>query len=290
MRFLFIIACFLMACTAKNGQNNVEQNPAMQHTKEALPASLPLVEEKKVAQPKIDYPEPEYKETIKTTPIAEEKIKISEKQEVPVIEQPPKKIPKPFKSINSPKPWSTNQKNYISKTTEHYEKSTKPPDNPPDQALPGKKLPLTRFLRADGELVDLKDYEGKKNVLLVILRGFAGSICLVCSSQTLALSKMASSFQEKETEILLMYPGVGETVPEFLEALEKLQPGYEPPFPVVMDVDLEFIKTMNLEASLARPTSIIMDKKGIVRYAYIGKSVTDRPTVQILLQELEKIQ
>lgn len=300
MRFFIIITSLLLSCTGKNDYKNIEYIQKEQNQKQvvsdnmqnlsSIPENKDIKIETKKTEAQNDYPVTDWKEAKEN--VSAQKTIIEEKKEISIQKQPEKSPSKPmiFQPIHPPKEWSENQKAYIAKSTERFAKSTTSPQNKPDQALLGKKLSFGRFLRADGELVDIKDYEGKKNILLVILRGFAGSICLVCSSQTLALSQTAESFRAKNTEILLMYPGKGESVPEFLEALNKFQPGYEPPFSVLMDVDLEFINTMNLQASLARPTSIILDKNGIIRYAYIGQNPTDRPNVPILLQEIEKIQ
>lgn len=59
-----------------------------------------------------------------------------------------------------------------------------PPDDPAKAwPLAGKPLSQTRFLADNGDVVDLKDFVGKKNVVLVMLRGNSGTICVNCSYQ-----------------------------------------------------------------------------------------------------------
>lgn len=59
-----------------------------------------------------------------------------------------------------------------------------PPDDPAKAwPLAGKPLSQTRFLADNGDVVDLKDFVGKKNVVLVMMRGNSGTICVNCSYQ-----------------------------------------------------------------------------------------------------------
>ena len=155
-------------------------------------------------------------------------------------------------------------------------------------ALLGNQLPVKRFLGSGGDLVDIGDFAGKK-IVLIVLRGFAGGICLACSAQTLALSKSVDKFNEKNAQIILVYPGKAESIPVFTSVLEALEEDFNAPFPIVLDVELELIRQLTIEGSLAKPTSMIVTADGKIEYAYVGKNITDRPTVSTLLLELDKL-
>lgn len=71
--------------------------------------------------------------------------------------------------------------------------------------------------------------------------------------------------------------------------LETLEEDYKAPFPIVLDVELELIKKLTIEGSLAKPTSMIVTTDGKIEYAYIGKGITDRPTVPTLLEEIDTL-
>jgi peroxiredoxin len=58
---------------------------------------------------------------------------------------------------------------------------------------------------------------------------------------------------------------------------------------VLLDVNLNAVKTLDIKGSLAKPTSIIVDEGGVVRYIYAGKSFDDRPSVKTLLAELDAL-
>ena len=152
----------------------------------------------------------------------------------------------------------------------------------------GKELDITRFVDANGEIVDFEKFRGKK-VVLTILRGFYGEVCLVCSAQTAALIKSIEKFREKNTTVVAVYPGAVDTIPTFLESVQILHNESEVPFPVLLDADFSLVNTLKINGVLAKPSTLILDAKGIVRYAYVGKNPGDRPTIPTLLEELNRI-
>ncbi len=158
--------------------------------------------------------------------------------------------------------------------------------------LVGHELERTRFLDSTGATLDVKDYRGKKNVVIVILRGFdpEAGVCIACSTQTLALSQSLDEFEKRDTEVLLVYPGKAENVVRFVDATRDLQGSNAPlALRILLDVDLAVVKEWRIEGRLAKPTSIIVDKKGVVRFAHVGRNKTDRPTVPQLLKVLDGV-
>ena len=59
--------------------------------------------------------------------------------------------------------------------------------------------------------------------------------------------------------------------------------------PVALDVSLNLVRAIGIEDNLARPTSLVIDKEGIVRFAYVGKTIADRPSADDLLREVQRI-
>ncbi len=163
------------------------------------------------------------------------------------------------------------------------------PRGEPRDDLIGRPLDQTRFLSSTGEVFDLRDFEGRKKVVLVILRGFAGQVCINCSAQTLALAKNVKEFERRGAEIVLVYPGEAESLPAFIESVQSLREGFAPPFPIVLDVELSAVRTFRIEGSLAKPTSLVLDEGGTVRYAYVGRDPADRPSAKVLLDAVDRI-
>ncbi len=155
--------------------------------------------------------------------------------------------------------------------------------------LIGKPLAQTRFLSADGTVIDLGAYaKSKKPVVVVVLRGFAGQVCLYCAAQTAALCNRIGDFRKAGAEVVVIYPGPAEAAPAFVQAVQSLRKD-PPPMPVALDVSLLLVRALGIEDNLSRPTSLVLDGAGKVRYAYVGKTIADRPSADDLLHEVDKL-
>ena len=156
----------------------------------------------------------------------------------------------------------------------------------------GSTLPKTRFIQADGSVLDLNDFIGKKNVLLVIMRGFAGIICPYCTQQASELIQNRDKITASNTELIMVYPGPESKINDFVKAVNvRLDPtGKKMDIPLLLDVNLEAVKAMGLKADLSKPTTLILDKSGKVVFKFVGKDMKDRPDVSVILNELKKLQ
>ncbi|MBA3685354.1 MAG: redoxin family protein [Planctomycetes bacterium] len=159
------------------------------------------------------------------------------------------------------------------------------PAKPEPRAFEGKPLPITRLLAADGSVLDLAERQGQREVLLVVLRGFSGQVCIYCAAQTKAISQAMARFTARGTDVVFVYPGPAESVPVFLQAVQSLGVRSDGLL-IALDLDLALVRALGIEYELAKPTSIILDRSGVVRYAYVGGSMTDRPSVDDLLAVL----
>jgi hemoglobin len=189
-----------------------------------------------------------------------------------------------------PPPFSPEERKLVPELVARYRDGENARDGGDRQELVGRRLAATRFAVASGGgPVDLRDYEGKKRVVLVILRGFGGTVCIHCSAQTLALADAMPEFRKRDAEVILVYPGRAESAPAFVAAVKGLREGFEPPFPIVLDTDLVAVRTFRIEGNLAKPTAIILDEQGVVRFAHVGRQPADRPSAKELLDVLDRI-
>lgn len=201
---------------------------------------------------------------------------------------PPKLIVAPDPAV-AQKPWTPSERKVGKKLRAKFTAPQEPKSNKEGGRLLGKPLPQRRFIGPDGDVLDLDEFIGRKKVVLVIMRGFFGQVCLGCSTQTLGLAQAASRFEAKGAQPIIVYPGEASGVPAFLAAIRDLQKDFALPYPILLDVNLGAVKTFGIEGELARPTSLIIDEAGIVRYAYIGARPDDRPSSEALLAELDRI-
>lgn len=158
--------------------------------------------------------------------------------------------------------------------------------DPAGQRMVGKLLPQQRFLASTGRVIDLS--APARPTVVVILRGFSGQVCVYCATQTTAISNSMERFRSAGVDVLVVYPGPTESVPVFVEAVKSLRQD-PPPMPIGLDVSLLLVRGLGIEDNLARPTSLIVDRGGVIRYAYLGKTGADRPSVDDLLHAAERI-
>jgi peroxiredoxin len=146
------------------------------------------------------------------------------------------------------------------------------------------------FVDTQGNTVRVDRYRGKKNVLLVFTRGFSGSLCPYCTTQTSRLIANYDKFVQRDTEVLLVYPGQKAQLAEFQAASSQQAAGEGFPFPVLLDEDLVAVNRLQIAERLAFPSSFIIDKKGNVTLAYVGKQPQHRPSIKALLEQLDNLQ
>jgi len=158
------------------------------------------------------------------------------------------------------------------------------------QDLHGRPLGQTRLLNAVGEVVDLADSaRAGRACLIVIMRGFSGQVCLYCATQTAALVDNLARFAAAHTDVVLLYPGPAESVPAFLAAVHSLGKDVPSGLLLAIDPDLTLVRELALEDQLAKPTTLLLDRAGVVRWTYMGRARDDRPAVADLLTAIGRL-
>ena len=148
-------------------------------------------------------------------------------------------------------------------------------------------MPFDILKGVDCKDVNLKDYIGKQRVMVVVLRGFLGEVCMYCVAQTKALAKARSKLEAANVEVLVIYPGARENEESFRQLYEEEFGEGPPPYRVFYDQDLELVTKLGIQGDLASPTTIIIDEQGIVQYAYVGEHRADRPATNTLIKLIE---
>ncbi|MCB9887645.1 MAG: redoxin family protein [Planctomycetes bacterium] len=155
--------------------------------------------------------------------------------------------------------------------------------------LIGKPLPKSTFPTGDGGTLDLQTLRGKR-VLFVMLRGFTSQVCVYCFAQTAELAPLAARWRELDCEVVVMFPGSKSRMQAFAAACASEFGDNAPPYHLVYDPDLALATALGLQGNLARPASIVLDRDGIVRRAYVAENVenvADRPAASELLRWVE---
>lgn len=157
-------------------------------------------------------------------------------------------------------------------------------------AIEGKPLPKRTFLQTTGRKLNFDVFArmGQKTVV-VLLRGYAAGVCIYCAAQTEALAQAKSEFDAAGAEVLVIYPGPRNGFDAFLEAYRKTFRDEVPPYKIFYDQDVELARLVGLEEDLAQPTTFVIDGKGLVHKAFVGKRPQDRPPVTEILKALRDV-
>jgi peroxiredoxin len=168
-------------------------------------------------------------------------------------------------------------------------------DDVATNAAPGDGLLDLSFVDQAGKTIKPRDLIGQKNLVMVFTRGYNGSICPYCSSYTSGLITNYPKISDRGTEILVVYPiakpNQSQKLDEFLKAtfVRSGDGVTTTPFPVVLDIELKAVDSLGIRKDLAKPATYILDKKGHVRFAYVGNSLSDRPSIKVILKQLDTL-
>ena len=153
----------------------------------------------------------------------------------------------------------------------------------------GDKVPDFALEDLDGKEILLSKLNADSSVVLVVLRGYPGYQCPICSVQVGGLIGKARDFGLANAKVLLVYPGPAESLnaraAEFIKG--KMLPEN---FLFVTDPDYKVTQAYGLRWDAARetayPSTFVIDQKGVVRFSKISKSHGDRAKPADILDAL----
>jgi peroxiredoxin len=121
-----------------------------------------------------------------------------------------------------------------------------------------------------------------------MLRGYNGAHCPYCTAQTNSLFHNKAELDKFDAQLLVVYPGQSTMLDEFLtKAGSTIKTA---PCPILLDENFQAVDQLGIRGELAKPSTYIIDKQGQVRYAYVGASLSDRPSVKAILTQLQALQ
>lgn len=134
-----------------------------------------------------------------------------------------------------------------------------------DPVPEGRKAPDFSTVNAEGKVVRMQDFIGKKNLVVVF---YQGSFCPVCGHQLSNLQENLSNFKAQDAEIIAV------SADDPLHALNSVGE-YGLTFNVVPDQDKKLIKAFGVanisKKSIAWPALFVIDKKGVVRLSFANR-------------------
>jgi peroxiredoxin len=146
--------------------------------------------------------------------------------------------------------------------------------------------------RLDGQRIHLADLTKQGPVVVLMLRGWVGYQCPICTKQVGDYLRFAKDFQTAGANVVMIYPGAVDTVQG---KAEDFMTGKTIPdkFHFVVDPDLKTVVLYDLRwdapNETAYPSTFVFDRKGVTRYAKISHSHGDRSTATEVLGMLRQL-
>jgi peroxiredoxin len=140
-----------------------------------------------------------------------------------------------------------------------------------------------------GESVRLATLREKGPVVLVVLRGWPGYQCPICTKQVGELIGKSSEIGESKAQVVLVYPGPAKGLEEHAEEFARGK-ALPKSFHFLVDPDYEFTKAYDLRwdapKETAYPSTFVVDAGGRITFAKISRSHGDRAKVGDVLEAL----
>lgn len=143
----------------------------------------------------------------------------------------------------------------------------------------------------DGKVVTLRQEMAKRPVVLVVLRGWPGYQCPICTRQVNDFVQQANALAGN-AQVLMVYPGPADDLKA--HAQEFLQDKNWPEqFLFVTDPDYTFTKSYGLrweaKGETAFPSTFVIDTKGKIQFAKISKSHGGRSSAADVVKAVDEI-
>lgn len=155
----------------------------------------------------------------------------------------------------------------------------------------GDKALRFKCIDLEGKPFEFQPDQSGRWTVLVILRGYPGYQCPLCSKQVGELLAVADELSRARADVVFVYPGLTKELTakgkEFL-ADRQLPTG----FSMAIDQDYEVVKAYRVRWQAPRetayPATFVIDPTGVIRYAKISQTHGDRAPVKDVLAALGK--
>jgi len=140
--------------------------------------------------------------------------------------------------------------------------------------------------------VKLSELTAKEKVVLIVLRGWPGYQCPLCTKQVRDFTASAEGFAQAKVRVVMVYPGPSDKLKahaqEFLGNAE-----WPKDFIFVTDPDYTMVSAYGLrwdaKAETAYPSTFVIDRKGVVRFANVSKGHGDRSQADGVLEAVKAV-
>lgn len=156
----------------------------------------------------------------------------------------------------------------------------------------GTEAPDFVLKTLDNQPVCLSDLTPDGKVVLVVLRGWPGYQCPLCTKQVHDFVTSAPSFAQAKTKVIMVYPGPARDLKAHAQEFLKNK-AWPKDFIFVIDPDFSMVTDYGLRwdapNETAYPSTFILDQKGMVRFAKISHSHDDRSKAADVVDQLSRM-
>ncbi len=142
-----------------------------------------------------------------------------------------------------------------------------------------------------GEPVSLAGLRKQSPVVLVVLRGYPGYQCPLCSIQMAGLMAKAKELGAAGAKVVMVYPGPAENLADRAAEFTKAKAIPEG-FYFVIDPDYQFTEAYGLRwnapKETAYPSTFVIAPDGTVKFAQVSKTHAGRAAVKDVLAALNR--
>ncbi len=144
----------------------------------------------------------------------------------------------------------------------------------------------------EGEEFKLSQLAKKGPIVLVVLRGYPGYQCTLCTRQVADLRKHAEEFKKLGAKVVLVYPGPAQ---DLRERAEEFLEGTELPDPLLLVIDPAYGFTarygLRWEAprETAYPSTFVLDEQRTVKFRKVSQTHGDRADTEEVLDAVRKL-
>jgi peroxiredoxin len=150
----------------------------------------------------------------------------------------------------------------------------------PDSLTPGQVLPATQA--NVGPAAVMIGIAASRELQLVLFE--RGHWCSACRRHLALIAEQADEFSQRGVELLAVtHEGANDLI------------GRVYPFPTIPDPDLAIATRYDVVGDdefgkrTIRPTTLVVDAGGVIKFSYVGDDSRDRPTVPALLLALDAL-
>ncbi len=167
-----------------------------------------------------------------------------------------------------------------------------PPQNKSRPAVGEKAPDFDLPIVGEDGFIELSDQYDQGAVVVIVLRGYPGYQCPICSQQVSSLANRAKALRQQAHRVILVYPGDGSSLERKAEQFLGSR-SLPDPLVLVRDQDMKLVDRWGLRWKKTRetayPATYVIDSNGRIRWSKVSDSHAGRSSVEEILRELRKL-